>query len=1580
MKKKTNKLLTKLLTITLTLVMVFSSVLVVNTNKILADENDEPEIQEIIEEEIPELPEEEADDETNTPAIPEVIEETKEEEPEQEEIPEVEKESEQEVQQTVQERPRMTATLNSGLLSLIFGKKTTTYTVTFISDNKEYEVYQDITKGSKIEEPATAPTKNGYTFKGWFVRVKDDLLGLIKSEVKWDFSSDTVDKNVTLYAKFVKNSQVTEYFDFRVKHKDSYGVSDDEFLANHTTGDSVVRDSDGYLYSYYSYYTQNEHESLLSKLRDLVSSFSDYSKAVVQNYNYIMYEDQFKYMVVPKSADTTTGNEYIEGIDANKDGKIDASSQTYPNEKYKIMGDCVYVDDDGNDQTGIEIRIGEYLIGTAFDLAIYQANEGDEIQLLTNLYITKPIEIWGSVDFNLNKKTVLYDENSQYLDLVHYVDRVRRKSDIIIPDYIPATILVNSANTTVYNGTIRNTHNKGVGIIDISFDEDYKLTLKDIEVIVDHPSNTSKYAIESGYDLINRDGIVVEKSKGFIDVVSGKYHGYFVNNNGGDLILHSGARSEYDPTKLKGTEISSGVTCEEHYQIWNDGGTSYPYIVDKEAEVNIYDSYGNFEKECRTLVEALQDPKNNGHIIELVKDINLNNEPNSVNGAITLDTNNSCILDLNNKVISGSSINITNGSLTIGNSGYIRAKIYVKNNGKLEIADGNYYSIYNDTQNVHAINVTGGYFIDNLPTTFFNTDLYECLYNEVPTYRYTIVSKSEKDPITVSYIDDSDETISKDYKTFDTAMRSVNSIDGSDIVITLNKSINTNSTIEITRGLTIDLNGKTITSSVNYNTSAVVGLASIYINTEDAAEKVRIIGTGNGTIVNNSLAEDSDDVYGIYVENGNLDLENIVLNIKPVVCSNGYALYNVTNENQINIISTNIVLIENVEAYDSVETIHNEGTLKIDSSRVYAWNTCGEIKAIYNSGSLEIVDSLVDASGAKAVSADVYGVYSTGDVHVHKNSADTKIVANNNTGKTYGIYQDVSTTNKVKQIIVESDAMIAVTADNGKANGTLVYGIYTKKNTNNNRRTDILLGECDISVSSKHNQATGIYAAGGYVYAGTVNGQVSSSMFDQVVSKVPTNVHDNIYEEGFNKFAVFNIEGADKSVGIDCEYGTQEKVRSQLTNAIIILNCTGDSSYCAKASNSIIGLEILSGYFYSIQNNRMMSGKVFCNGGYYSSDVSLNTSKNKKCIRTVETDTKRHCSYDNHDYEYTIDGSNCTLAVSAYTTDEIALKIKITYDPVMLLEPEKYGIKITVDDLTPNSDPVFVGGMTIADYNKDTNRKVVEGVYTYNVPIPIKMISNNIQVEIVSFENGVDTHTYHLKSTFSVEQYFYDLLEDKENRTDSVRDLAAASLNMGAAAQNYFDYWVDDDNNNIANRKLSDYYDDTTAERYSTDIVHNNAIGSVSHKNIDEDIYSVIDYIGHSLELGGRTSLRFYFKFKNAGENLNDYTYECTHYDSEGKNPVTTPLKYGQVTNGEHAGAYYIEIENISLLQIEDIFDIKMSKGDKTYSVIYSPIDYIVYTTTGAYVEGEYDPKLTELMDAYYECYLKSKIFDFSRS
>jgi uncharacterized repeat protein (TIGR02543 family) len=81
------------------------------------------------------------------------------------------------------------------VLVLIFAVSHSGYTVTFDSRGGTDVAAQELRYGDVIQEPE-APTREGYTFDGWYA---DESLGSL-----WDFDT-AVDGSMTLYAGWTQN-------------------------------------------------------------------------------------------------------------------------------------------------------------------------------------------------------------------------------------------------------------------------------------------------------------------------------------------------------------------------------------------------------------------------------------------------------------------------------------------------------------------------------------------------------------------------------------------------------------------------------------------------------------------------------------------------------------------------------------------------------------------------------------------------------------------------------------------------------------------------------------------------------------------------------------------------------------------------------------------------------------------------------------------------------------------------------------------------------------------------------------------------------------------------------------------------------------------------------------------------------------------------------------------------------------------------------------------------------------------------------------------------------------------------------
>ena len=101
--------------------------------------------------------------------------------------------------------------------------------VTFDTDGGSAVEAQEVKDGGKVTEPAAAPTKAGFTFAGWYT-------GANGTGDKWDFSADTVTRDLTLYAKWVPAAPQ----EYEVTFKYNDGTTADK-VEKVTTGSTVAR-------------------------------------------------------------------------------------------------------------------------------------------------------------------------------------------------------------------------------------------------------------------------------------------------------------------------------------------------------------------------------------------------------------------------------------------------------------------------------------------------------------------------------------------------------------------------------------------------------------------------------------------------------------------------------------------------------------------------------------------------------------------------------------------------------------------------------------------------------------------------------------------------------------------------------------------------------------------------------------------------------------------------------------------------------------------------------------------------------------------------------------------------------------------------------------------------------------------------------------------------------------------------------------------------------------------------------------------------------------------------------------------
>ena len=218
--RKINDILNKSLKVIITIMIVFSSMLVVNPSPIFSEEMTEEEKNELVEEVV----------ENKEELSNETIEEVKEE---------IEKVDEEVVGEAIDEEIVEVDNVKQKLLLTTEPK----YTVTFKNNLRTINTIE-VEAGSTITTVPNVSYEDKSAF--WYKRT-GGIIGY--KEELWDFNTP-VNENLTLYVKF-KNIGADGDFHFRVKHEKSNELDEGQY----NTGSYTYKDTDGYTYSYYKYET-----------------------------------------------------------------------------------------------------------------------------------------------------------------------------------------------------------------------------------------------------------------------------------------------------------------------------------------------------------------------------------------------------------------------------------------------------------------------------------------------------------------------------------------------------------------------------------------------------------------------------------------------------------------------------------------------------------------------------------------------------------------------------------------------------------------------------------------------------------------------------------------------------------------------------------------------------------------------------------------------------------------------------------------------------------------------------------------------------------------------------------------------------------------------------------------------------------------------------------------------------------------------------------------------------------------------------------------------------------------------------
>ena len=216
-----------------------------------------------------------------------------------------------------------------------------------------------------------------------------------------------------------------------------------------------------------------------------------------------------------------------------------------------------------------------------------------------------------------------------------------------------------------------------------------------------------------------------------------------------------------------------------------------------------------------------------------------------------------------------------------------------------------------------------------------------------------------------------------------------------------------------------------------------------------------------------------------------------------------------------------------------------------------------------------------------------------------------------------------------------------------------------------------------------------------------------------------------------------------------------------------------------------------------------------------------------------------------------------------------------------------------------------------------TQAQHIEGnLYAFPCAIAPAQITQTIEATLSDSGNTYQTST-------SARAYAEKLVASRQWDKLAAADLMVATLNYGAAAQNYFDYNTE----NLANSGYEKPAVATIPEADASNMVSGSAEG--------------ISVYGATLVVKSRIAVRFYFTVSG---NIEDYTF------STGEAPV---LKNG---------LYYEEIPDINPQDYDKAITLTVND---TLSVTYSPMDYI----SRVYYKTE-DAQLKDLLSQLYQYHL----------
>lgn len=299
-------------------------------------------------------------------------------------------------------------------------------------------------------------------------------------------------------------------------------------------------------------------------------------------------------------------------------------------------------------------------------------------------------------------------------------------------------------------------------------------------------------------------------------------------------------------------------------------------------------------------------------------------------------------------------------------------------------------------------------------------------------------------------------------------------------------------------------------------------------------------------------------------------------------------------------------------------------------------------------------------------------------------------------------------------------------------------------------------------------------------------------------------------------------------------------------------------------------------------------------------------------------------------------------AKSVSTKGELVVNFYVSIDETVDLGT----IGFRFDYYGPGAEPCFIpaAGMT-----PQTN-----GYYRVSFAVPAKEMGESIGLCVTNAEN--DPRVFYSRCAYSVEEYYRGRLNLS---TDPVmRNLSAAALNYGAAAQTYFGYRADP--HLLVNYDMERLY----AGQYDLSAFAAPALRQDSWNAFSEtgSVYGFW-FEGQTVVFKSEFAIRFYFD----GDAPENYTFTLDD------GTVLEP-KYNQ-----DRMMWFVEIPHISARNIDEVYALTVTKGEESITRTYSVLTYIYNMYYYDYYNNDAESGIRPLLEALYTYYLAAEAWAETR-